>query len=593
MADSLADLRKQLEQLQREVNDLARRQKELVSAAAKPVVAPSPASPKSVDPKPKQAAVAMPSEAAKASVVDAPETIQPAPIVALPKPAPTVHLSPVETPKPIPKPMPAVASAGEKELMRRPGKPANRQIRAADRSHPPALSTDRPIYDLQRMLNALGYHAGEEDGKRGSGTSAAIGRFVEKYNAGVDKQEFPQNMWKKLDVSASVQDLLTAARAELVEKTLSRIEGQKAYEEQHGGGYNRGMVEPIQRNLKLLDFYNGPENGKPDAALRQAMEAFKHNPYRDHLSWLDPKGIGHLTGRNYEKGNDNHPVLRHHSDKKHGAYSEQRYLKTKEFTPFDMPVESLRPYANKEGWVVWKKPADWGITKNGQSSFSVGHMGAYNVNTGEHYDFGGGRTTIPYMAGGAGNVHNSRNEWQKNAATPGDVQVDFLPGDPNLTAAEQVKSSNSHHRFGFFTWVSNGYADKGRDDDIGFHPDVGSIGSHGCPNVQKKNPETKKADADDVKKMFRKLHPSHVVTIDADISIYQGRDAKRDKSEDKPEKAKPEKHSALTDDAHRQVAQISRENDSVSGGRQVAEAESPVPTPEMRRERGAEQSRHA
>lgn len=471
------DFRREMDTLKAEIDALLKNNKTEAASSAPSILAP----PKVMEPAPVSANTAvksleppvqsqlvtaplMPVEAKR--VVKAPE---------LPPLKPLYETPAAKLPIITPRAAPAAQTAVPAPVLL-PLPPAEIKAKEPQKKAPPVYSSRDPVGDLQRVLNALGYPAGEEDGKLGSGTRKAAEAFVLANNEHAGKNDWPSS---SLRPDAPVEKILNAARAELVDRTFGRVNQLK------DESTNQSEIRGLQRNLKALGFYDGNLDGKRGGVTDGAIKEFMAHPYLPPLQ--KHEGVL-LTGHSYE-----------------GRKAPTHYIPDSKLAKFDMPVESLRPYANEEGWVGYQVAQEWGLTKNG-ASMAAGQIGFYNIKTGEKKTFsmmaGGGSSNI-----GSGSAH----EWQRNASTPGLVETDHVPGDSNVTYVANVESHQSGHRFGFFTKLSNPYAGKSRDDDIGIHMDVGPIGSHGCPNVQSK-------DKDAFKAKMKETKVKHFVTFDPDVA---------------------------------------------------------------------------
>ena len=130
---------------------------------------------------------------------------------------------------------------------------------------PVTLRADETVLATQKKLAQLGYYKGEADGQTGSQTSAAIRRYQIAQNLKVTGELNRQTL-DQLGINASTPAPAYVAIADIFK----------------GGPYissgpdkQVAVIRQAQKNLKLLKYYNGPEDGLPNAALVSALKAWQ------------------------------------------------------------------------------------------------------------------------------------------------------------------------------------------------------------------------------------------------------------------------------------------------------------------------------
>ncbi len=130
---------------------------------------------------------------------------------------------------------------------------------------PAALRADDAVLAAQQKLARLGFYSGTVDGQPGSRTSAAIRRYQIAENLKVTGELNRQTL-DQLGISAQVQAPTYVAIAEIFK----------------GGPYissgpdtQFAVVRQAQKNLKLLGYYNGPDDGMPSAGLVSALKVWQ------------------------------------------------------------------------------------------------------------------------------------------------------------------------------------------------------------------------------------------------------------------------------------------------------------------------------
>jgi peptidoglycan hydrolase-like protein with peptidoglycan-binding domain len=130
---------------------------------------------------------------------------------------------------------------------------------------PTVLHADETVLATQKKLTQLGFYKGEVDGQPGSQTSAAIRRYQIAKNLKVTGELNRQTL-DQLGINASTPAPAYVAIADIFK----------------GGPYissgpdkQVAVIRQAQKNLKLLKYYNGPEDGLPNAALVSALKAWQ------------------------------------------------------------------------------------------------------------------------------------------------------------------------------------------------------------------------------------------------------------------------------------------------------------------------------
>ena len=127
------------------------------------------------------------------------------------------------------------------------------------------LRADETVQAAQARLAKLGFYNGSADGQMGSQTSAAIRRYQIAENLKVTGELNRQTI-DRLGIAGSAQVPAYVALADIF----------------RGGPYLKvgpemqvAVVKQAQTNLKLLGYYNGAENGMPNAALTNALKLWQ------------------------------------------------------------------------------------------------------------------------------------------------------------------------------------------------------------------------------------------------------------------------------------------------------------------------------
>ena len=132
---------------------------------------------------------------------------------------------------------------------------------------PCALRADDTVQAAQARLSKLGFYKGTADGQMGSQTGAAIRRFQIAQNLKVTGELNRQTI-ERLGISGSAPVPAYVALADIFK----------------GGPYisvgpdmQVSVVRQAQKNLKLLGYYNGAENGMPNGALTIALKMWQQS----------------------------------------------------------------------------------------------------------------------------------------------------------------------------------------------------------------------------------------------------------------------------------------------------------------------------
>ncbi len=130
---------------------------------------------------------------------------------------------------------------------------------------PLVLHADETVLATQKKLTQLGFYKGTVDGQMGSQTSAAIRRYQIAENLKVTGELNRQTL-EQLGLKGSTPMPAYVAIADIFK----------------GGPYisvgpemQVAVVRQAQRDLKLLGYYNGPEDGMPNGALVSALKVWQ------------------------------------------------------------------------------------------------------------------------------------------------------------------------------------------------------------------------------------------------------------------------------------------------------------------------------
>lgn len=130
---------------------------------------------------------------------------------------------------------------------------------------PLTLRADEAVLATQQKLSQLGFYKGTADGQMGSQTSAAIRRYQIAENLKVTGELNRQTL-DRLGIQGSVPVPAYVAIADIFK----------------GGPYisagpemQVAVVRQAQKNLKLLGYYSGPDDGMPGGGLVSALKVWQ------------------------------------------------------------------------------------------------------------------------------------------------------------------------------------------------------------------------------------------------------------------------------------------------------------------------------
>ena len=132
---------------------------------------------------------------------------------------------------------------------------------------PLTLRADDTVLATQRKLTQLGFYKGESDGQMGSQTSAAIRRYQIAENLKVTGELNRQTL-QQLGLKGSVPAPAYVAIADIF-KGGPYISA--------GAEMQVSVIRQAQKNLKLLGYYNGPDDGMPNAGLVSALKVWQRS----------------------------------------------------------------------------------------------------------------------------------------------------------------------------------------------------------------------------------------------------------------------------------------------------------------------------
>jgi peptidoglycan hydrolase-like protein with peptidoglycan-binding domain len=130
---------------------------------------------------------------------------------------------------------------------------------------PVSLRADDAILTTQKKLTQLGFYKGTADGQMGSQTSAAIRRYQIAENLKVTGELNRQTL-DRLGIQGGTPMPAYVAIADIFK----------------GGPYisvgpdmQVAVVRQAQKNLKLLGYYSGPEDGMPNSGLASSLKIWQ------------------------------------------------------------------------------------------------------------------------------------------------------------------------------------------------------------------------------------------------------------------------------------------------------------------------------
>ena len=130
---------------------------------------------------------------------------------------------------------------------------------------PVTLLADETLLATQKKLNQLGFYKGEIDGQPGSQTSAAIRRYQIAKNLKVTGELNRQTL-DQLGINGSTPAPAYVAIADIFKGGPYIYSGPDTQVE---------VIRQAQKNLKLLKYYAGPEDGLPSAGLVSALKTWQ------------------------------------------------------------------------------------------------------------------------------------------------------------------------------------------------------------------------------------------------------------------------------------------------------------------------------
>jgi len=130
---------------------------------------------------------------------------------------------------------------------------------------PLSLRADEAVLATQKKLAQLGFYKGEADGQTGSQTSAAIRRYQIAENLKVTGELNRQTL-EQLGIKGSAPGPAYVAIADIFKGGPYISSGPEM---------QVAVIRQAQKNLKLLGYYNGPEDGAPNGALVSALKIWQ------------------------------------------------------------------------------------------------------------------------------------------------------------------------------------------------------------------------------------------------------------------------------------------------------------------------------
>ncbi len=130
---------------------------------------------------------------------------------------------------------------------------------------PVTLRADETVLATQKKLAQLGFYKGEADGQTGSQTSAAIRRYQIAENLKVTGELNRQTL-AQLGIKGSAPGPAYVAIAEIFKGGPYVSSGPEM---------QVAVIRQAQKNLKLLGYYSGPEDGMPNGALVSALKIWQ------------------------------------------------------------------------------------------------------------------------------------------------------------------------------------------------------------------------------------------------------------------------------------------------------------------------------
>ena len=146
---------------------------------------------------------------------------------------------------------------------------------------PVSLRADETVLATQKRLARLGFYKGEADGQAGSQTSAAIRRYQIAENLKVTGELNRQTL-ERLGIKGSAPGPAYVAIADIFKGGPYGSEGPEA---------QVAVIRQAQNKLKLLGYYNGPEDGAPNPALVSALKIWQKSAGFRQTGRLDENSL--------------------------------------------------------------------------------------------------------------------------------------------------------------------------------------------------------------------------------------------------------------------------------------------------------------
>jgi len=130
---------------------------------------------------------------------------------------------------------------------------------------PATLRADETVLATQKKLAGLGFYKGEADGQTGSQTSAAIRRYQIAEHLKVTGELNRQTL-DQLGIKGSTPAPAYVAIADIFKGGPYASSGPEK---------QVAVILQAQKKLKVLKYYNGPEDGLPNPGLVSALKAWQ------------------------------------------------------------------------------------------------------------------------------------------------------------------------------------------------------------------------------------------------------------------------------------------------------------------------------
>jgi len=130
---------------------------------------------------------------------------------------------------------------------------------------PLSLRAGEPVLATQKKLAQLGFYKGAADGQSGSQTSAAIRRYQIAENLKVTGELNRQTL-RQLGIEEPTPGAPYVSLAEI-------FRGGPYFSA--GSDKQVAAVRQAQKNLKLMGYYSGPEDGIPNGGLVSALKVWQ------------------------------------------------------------------------------------------------------------------------------------------------------------------------------------------------------------------------------------------------------------------------------------------------------------------------------